>query len=301
MRWVQAVAVWSILAQFLWAGDARNEMSFKLFRGYAVVVRGSIGNLHNLNFLIDTGAVPSVVDTRIARKLHLPTTRGTLSVFTQDVEIERATILNVQMGLMHANALSIDVRDLSFTEQVFGTRVDGIIGFDFMGQTAFTIDYGSRKITVGPVDPSLTALPYRAGPGYVVVEMQIRQRTVPLLVDTGASGLVLFQPAAKDWLDAMKIVGSRTWSNMGGDVRVKQVHLSDAYLGSTLWGSRDAFILQGANAVSSAGFQGLLGLISLKAGRVGFDPDRHVLVWGDASPLLEAKRSQHAQSLDPAP
>jgi len=40
----------------VFAADKPNEVSLKLYRGYAIVVRGSVGNLKNLNFLIDTGA-----------------------------------------------------------------------------------------------------------------------------------------------------------------------------------------------------------------------------------------------------
>ena len=47
-----------------------NDVPFKLYRGYVIVIRGSIGGLTNLNFVVDTGAVPSVVDARIALKLH---------------------------------------------------------------------------------------------------------------------------------------------------------------------------------------------------------------------------------------
>ena len=42
--------------------------------------------------------------------------------------------------------------------------------------------------------------------------------------------LVLFEDAVRDCGDAIKNVGSRTWSNMGGEIRVKQVQLRDAYL-----------------------------------------------------------------------
>ena len=60
-----------VVGDLTWAADSPNEVPFKLYRGYVIVVRGSIGGLKNLNFLVDTGAVPSVVDARIARKLHL--------------------------------------------------------------------------------------------------------------------------------------------------------------------------------------------------------------------------------------
>jgi hypothetical protein len=37
------------------------EIPFKLAQGFGIVVQGGIGPLTNLNFLVDTGAVPSVL------------------------------------------------------------------------------------------------------------------------------------------------------------------------------------------------------------------------------------------------
>jgi len=286
MPWVRlAVAmlgVWASGSQLVVASDSAGEVPFRLYRGYAIVVRGSIGNLSNLNFLIDTGAVPSVLDRRIARKLRLAGTLGKLSVFTQKLDTEQSNAPNVQLGQLHAEALPVVVRDLSFAEQALGTRVDAMIGFDFLGQSAFTIDYVSRKIVFGPIDTSLAATPYQSRPGYVVVEMQIQQQQqqqLLLLVDTGASDLIFFESGVRDCLPAIQIVGTRTWSNMGGEVRVKQVQLAGAFLGVMPWGHRDAFILEETGGKSSAGLAGLLGVISLKARRVGFDPDRKMIAW----------------------
>ena len=78
MRWVTWRAVLlalSLAPCVVFADDNPNEVPFKLCRGYAIVVRGSVGNLKNLNFLVDTGAVPSVLDERIAQKLHLTGSR----------------------------------------------------------------------------------------------------------------------------------------------------------------------------------------------------------------------------------
>ncbi len=135
--------------QLVVASDSAGEVPFRLYRDYVIVVRGSIGNLKNLNFLVDTGAVPTVLDRRIARKLHLAGTPGKLSVFTQKVDTEQTSAPNVQLGQLHADALPVVVRDLSLAEQALGTRVDAMIGFDFLGQTAFTIDYLSRKMDHG--------------------------------------------------------------------------------------------------------------------------------------------------------
>ena len=48
------------------------HIPFALHRGFAIVVRGSIGTAKNLNFLIDTGVSPSVVDRRVARRSTRP-------------------------------------------------------------------------------------------------------------------------------------------------------------------------------------------------------------------------------------
>jgi hypothetical protein len=47
------------------------KLPFRLQWGYLVIVEGSIGDLHGLNFLVDTGASPSIVDQKIARSLGL--------------------------------------------------------------------------------------------------------------------------------------------------------------------------------------------------------------------------------------
>ena len=97
--------------------------------------------------------------------------------------------------------------------------------------------------------------------------------------------LVLFEDAVRDCRDAIKNVGSRTWSNMGGEIRVKQVQLRDAYLGFTRWGSQNVFILDNKGGNAAAGLHGLLGVVSLKPRRVGFDPERKVFGWDQFSNL----------------
>ena len=292
MRWVTWAAVLlasALTPVLIFATDKPNEVLFKLYRGYAIVVRGSIENLKNLNFLVDTGAVPSVLDQHLAEKLHLVGTTEQVSVFTQKLGTKRAIAHNVQLGPVRAEGLPVVVKDLSFAADALGTRVDAMIGFEFLSQGPFTIDYDTKKIVFGPIAPSLAAVSYEAHPGYALVELRIQEHSLHLLVDTGASDLVLFASAIRDCQNAIKNIGTRTWSNMGGEIRVQQVHLESAYLGAMALGTRDVFVLpDGGNP--PVGVHGLLAVSSLRARRVGFDPNGKIIAWDrDGTPGRIAK------------
>jgi len=281
MRWVTWTAILvacGMTTGAAFGADNPNAVPFKLYRGYAIVMRGSVGNLKNLNFLLDTGAVPSVLDQHIAQKLHLAGNKEKLSVFTQKVDAERAIAPDVQVGPLQSQSLPVVVRDLSFATDALGTRVDAMIGFDFLSHGPFTIDYENKKIVFGDIDPSLTRVPYEAHSGYALVELKIHQETLRLLVDTGASDLVLFASATSNCQGAIKKVGSLAWSNMGGEIRVDQVQLTDAYLGATPWVTHDVFILpDGGNRPTA--IHGLLGVTALKSRLVAFDPEHEVIAW----------------------
>lgn len=283
MRWINflamVLATCTLTPRTVLAAESATEVPFKLYRGYVIVARGSIGNLRNLNFVIDTGAVPSILDRRTAQRLHLTGAVEKLSVFTQELGTKRVIASNVKLGPFHADALPAVVGNLSFVEQTLGTRVDAVVGLDLLNQNSFTIDYQSRKLTIGPIDPSLAAIQYEAHPGYAVVEMKIQKRVFRLLVDTGAGDLFLFASATRDFPEAVRSLGTRTGSNMGGEVRVQQMELADAFLGSKPWGRRQVFIFPDSGVKQVDGLSGLLGVASLKARRIGFDPEHRIFAW----------------------
>ena len=64
----------TVAAALLWqprvlGGAAAPAVPFDLLEQHLLVAKGSIGGLHNLHLLIDTGSIPSVVDEKVARKL----------------------------------------------------------------------------------------------------------------------------------------------------------------------------------------------------------------------------------------
>jgi hypothetical protein len=269
-----ALALSSTIALAL---EGRDEVPFKLYRGYVIVVRGCIGGLKNLNLVVDTGAIPGVLDARIARRLHLQGRPERVDLPIKTLETERVTVPNVELGPTHVDELSMIVQDLSFAEEALGTRVDGMIGFDVLGQVPFTIDYESRKLVFGPVDPSFVTTPYSPDLPYAIVLLHVQQETLGILVDTGASNLVLFQRGVRNCRSAINTVGRETWVSMGGDMPVAKAQLLDAYLGGMPWGQRVAYIPENSTN-QPIGVSGLLGTAALGK-RVGFDPSRKVVAW----------------------
>ena len=279
MRWTTMAALAAFLLSSV-AGAAlekRDEVPFKLYRGYVIVVRGSIGGLRNLNLLVDTGAVPSVVDTRIVSKLHLSGKSERVDVPTKTLATERLTAPDVEVGPVNVKELSMIVQDLSFSEEALGTRIDAMIGFDLLGRTPFTIDYESRKLIFGPVDPSFDTAPYSPDLPYPMVVLRVQQETLAILVDTGSSNLVLFQNGIRNCGPAINKVGRETWLSMGGEMPVAKAQLANAYLGAMPWGERVVYIPDNS-ANQPSGLAGLLGTVALGK-RVGFDSIRKVVAW----------------------
>jgi hypothetical protein len=90
------------------------ELPFELYQHHLVVIKGSIGPLSDLNLLIDTGTIPSMVDTRIARKLRLHAESSTLVAFGQQVRIESAIVDGFHIGSVHSGPVPVGVADLSY-------------------------------------------------------------------------------------------------------------------------------------------------------------------------------------------
>ena len=180
------------------------------------------------------------------------------------------------------------IQDLSFAESALGTRIDGMIGLDLLGEGPFTIDYESKKISFGPIDPKFVTIPYRPGLPYAMVDLDIQGRRIGLLVDTGANDLVLFVNALQNCVSSINKTHDVTWSNLGGDVHVTEARLTDAGFGTLRWEDRVVYILQDYEAPTGLG--GILGMKSLRARKVAFDPGRRVIGWEATDQVAQTVR-----------
>ena len=90
------------------ADDSAFELPFDLYDDHLIVVRGSIGRLDGLRFLIDSGSARTIIDRKIADKLHVPLLPGALKfqAFDEPGEAYRAAIPSLTYGPVSVPAFS---------------------------------------------------------------------------------------------------------------------------------------------------------------------------------------------------
>lgn len=277
-RGVAGVAALLGFSAVLLARDPHSAVPFKLYGGYTIVVSGSIGRLERLNFVIDTGAVPTVVDQRIAMKLHLSGQKESLWLFSGAVQEQRVVVPMLRIGPIQVPSLPGLVQDLSFIEQGLGTRIDAIVGLDVLGLSEFCLDYEARELSLSPTGLRGSTARIEPGLSYVVVHLEVRGQPLRLLLDTGTRDIILFEPGIWDRLPGLRIIGEKVSSNIGGQVRLRQVELSAAHLGDANLGNLSVYVMHTGDG-PGVELDGLLGVTALGAKRVEFNVQQNIVTW----------------------
>ena len=253
-----------------------SELPFKLTSGYLIQVEGRIGTQTNLKFILDTGATVSIVDPKIADKFKLDRRPAQSFNFDRKLKWESATLPDLQFGPVHATNVIIFVGRLAEYSE-FARNADAVIGMDLLRFSNLGIDFESRKITFHPsvqrVSSDVSGDPLLQCP---VLEVQVQGHPIRLIVDTGLSGLVLYEQRLRKQVLGLRTAGHVVDVTMGGRVHAKQVVLPDVLVGKT---NRDIPVLLVPSPAADMlpGIEGIIGVTLLQAHRVYFDfPSRNV-------------------------
>jgi hypothetical protein len=254
------------------ASTARPALDFKLYRGYLIVVTGSVGGLKNLHFIVDTSTSPSIADCRLVEKLGIRQHSGIVSVPGEIVGAGRAVLTDVQVGPIAAKSLPVLAVDLSGLGRALGTHIDMLIGFDVLGQSSFTIDYRAKRILFGAPPTLPLAVPMDSGPPLVSVITLLDGRALRLLVNTGFPDIMLEEESGER-IQNVKIGQSRLAINAaGGEVVCKRGTVQSVRLGEIdLGGQSVVSVSQGRKE-----FDGSLP-ITPRFKEVAFDFEHHIL------------------------
>lgn len=257
--------------------QGRSSASFSLYRGYLIVLEGSIGPFKNLHFLFDTGATPTVLDPRLKQQLHLAGTPGPVAVLNGTVQAETAIVPSLQIGPIQKDNVSVLIQDLSFLQKALPVRIDGIVGLDVIGENPFEVDYSAHEIRFGPLPLMQNPIPFQWKQGLAVIDAVIDHAPVHLLVDTGASSMILFGVAREPPRTAATAHAQPASDAIGqfDPNHAQSVRLS---LGKTEFGQEAAFVVpHERDAVYD--FDGLMSPAALGITRVAVDPAHQTLAF----------------------
>src|SRR5215468_2975274 len=127
---------------------------FKLYQDHLIVVQGALGDLEQLNFLIDTGSNPSAIDRKIAAKFGLRGTAAKLLLFNRSKNVDYAILPSMRIGPIRAVSVPGLVQDLSPVGDAMGLRIDAVVGIDVLSRSSFSIDYESKRMVFGAIELS---------------------------------------------------------------------------------------------------------------------------------------------------
>jgi len=261
-------------AQDLGNSAARPTMPFQLVSGFLVVVKGQVGDLDGLKFILDTGTSYTMIDRKVADRLRLRRRPGKITNFDRDVPIDWAEIPNLRLGPFQTGAFRVLVAKLGEYSR-FAENVDGIIGLDLLGRSKkFFIDYEKQTVSWELAEDRAGAPP---SPTYFAIPFIVQGYPVRLILDTGFQGILLYKERLRQRLPNLRTEGEEIEVGMGR-LQTTQVKLP----GVCLFGPETVatvFLTDGPVTGDLPGVDGYLGIASLKAKRVEFDFAARVLRW----------------------
>ncbi|MGB9443579.1 MAG: retropepsin-like aspartic protease, partial [Candidatus Acidiferrum sp.] len=91
-----------------------NQLPVKIYDRYLIVAEGSIGSLHGLRFLLDTGTSTTTVDRQVAKRVGLAGHRTQLVNFDKLVTVERTEVPELGLGPQQAFNVTVMIEDLRY-------------------------------------------------------------------------------------------------------------------------------------------------------------------------------------------
>lgn len=253
------------------------KLPIRLYWGYMVIIEGSISNFQKLNFLVDTGAYPSVVDQKIAGALGLAEQPARVNVSNQTVQARLVVLPSLFLGPIHAESLSVLTEDLSFLQKALGRRVDGVVGLDVLRKSSFSINYRTKEMLFGPVEGMTFSAPFETDTPVVTVRMGFQGRKLRVVVDSAGPDLMLFQsrmPASV----GLQELGRETVSDAGGTFDRKKVRIAEVYLGAETIGAQIVFVADDRKD-DGDNFDGVLGMRGPQFWKIAFDFKQRRFSW----------------------
>jgi predicted aspartyl protease len=260
-------------------GPRAMQLPFQLSHGVLVVVKGRIGGLGNLRFVLDTGTSQTVVDRRVADQLHLSCWRGgPLLNLARTVRPDQCALSDLEIGSFRVKRLPVSVARLS-EFSAFLDEADVLIGLDLLGSSKFTIDYSSDKVVferLDQPDPKLKTDP--DDPLTMTAVIQVQGHPIRLIIDTGIQGVLLYENRLRGKVPHVRVLRSAERVNIGGVLPAKRLILPGVQFGGAETNCA-VLLISGPPNNALPGIDGFLGVSVLGARRLTLDFIDKTMSW----------------------
>lgn len=253
------------------------EIPFRLVTGYLILVKGSIGPLSDLTFLIDTGATSTHITRHLAKKLGLEGRPRQVASYSQSFIAEQTVLNNIYLGRLEFDAVPVLINNFEGLGS-HGTHIDAIIGMNLLKRTGLRIDYDRRKLclaTAGDLPQSTTLDCQGLLPS---ITLEAMGKDIRLLLDTGAREVILFMHRLED-LPRLSIGRfGRKIFHLGSWETIHRLMLRNVLLGAQAWGRFTAYSLN-SEMNHYSGLEGIAGVCAFDFDCVEFDFANRRLSW----------------------
>ena len=187
-----------------------------------VFLKVSINGSPEAWMLLDTGTVPSVIDSDYARSLGLklgkPSNTGK-GAGSNPIVIAKTKVSSIRVGTSARQNVAFESMSFSFPTPD-GRKAVGVLGYSFLAGRILVIDYPGHKVWF--TDTGLTqdqGVPFRLAYKIPTVRVGLADQHVDALIDTGGFYDLLLTPGATTRLgldDAMAKSPTATGFGYGG-------------------------------------------------------------------------------------
>ena len=196
------------------------------------------------DFIFDTGSTLTVLDTSFEKRLGTPLN---LNLPTQmpsgAMQLGYYNPIDIHLGPFNLKTkLPYLTLDMIFPGKALGHRIDGVIGMSFIHQYTWELNFDNGHLKVSDAQFSSSGVSFDATVditptprGMATINVELANRQIPFIIDTGDTGTGSLTPDTIDYLvnkNQLISVASDTYVDATGiqarrRVRVKSITISD--------------------------------------------------------------------------